>query len=106
MIETYRIEKDSLGEMQVPAGAYFGAQTARALDNYGISGLKVHAAMVDNYALLKKAAAETLAELGMLDSRRARAIAQAATEVLDGRLRDQFVVDAFHSGAGTSFHMN
>ena len=102
----YRTEKDSLGEIRVPEEAYYGAQTARAVENYPISGLPVAAAMIENYARLKMAAAETLRELGFLDGDRTRAIVQAAGEIIDGALRDQFVVDAFHSGAGTSFHMN
>jgi len=101
-----RREKDSLGEMEVPEEAYYGAQTARALENYPISGMRVHTALVESYVLLKKAAAESLMELEMLDAERGQAIAQAAGEVLAGALRDQFVVDAFHSGAGTSLHMN
>ncbi len=102
----FRTERDSLGEIRVPASAYYGAQTARALDNYPISGMRVHPAMVENYALLKKAAAEVHRELELLDEERSRAIVQAAEEVIGGALRDQFIVDAFHSGAGTSFHMN
>jgi aspartate ammonia-lyase len=102
----YRSERDSLGEIQVPESAYYGAQTARALANYPISGIKVHPGMVENYILLKKAAAEVLQELGLLDAERGQAIVRAADEILGGALRDQFVVDAFHSGAGTSFHMN
>src|SRR2546427_5533852 len=101
-----RREKDSLGEMEVPEEAYYGAQTARALENYPISGMRVHTALVESYVLLKKAAAESLMELEMLDAERGQAIVQAAGEVLAGALRDQFVVDAFHSGAGTSLHMN
>jgi aspartate ammonia-lyase len=102
----YRIERDSLGEIRVPVSAYYGAQTARALENYQISGIRVHPGMVENYVLLKKAAAEVLCEMGLLDEERRRAIVRAADEIIGGALRDQFVVDAFHSGAGTSFHMN
>ncbi|MBZ5495494.1 MAG: aspartate ammonia-lyase [Acidobacteriia bacterium] len=102
----YRTERDSLGEVQVPASSYYGAQTARALENYPISGMRVHPAMVENYVLLKKAAAEVLQELGLLDAERGKAIVQAAEKIMGGVLRDQFVVDVFHSGAGTSFHMN
>jgi aspartate ammonia-lyase len=102
----HRTEHDSLGEVRVPAAAYYGAQTARALENYAISGMRVHLVMVENYVLLKKAAAEVLQELGLLDAERGKAIVRAADEVIGGSLRDQFVVDVFHSGAGTSFHMN
>jgi len=101
-----RMERDSLGDVPVPESAYYGAQTGRALENYPVSGLRVHVAMIDNYALLKKAAADVLQEMGLLDGDRARAIMLAADEILGGSLRDQFVVDAFHSGAGTSLHMN
>jgi aspartate ammonia-lyase len=102
----HRIERDSLGEIQVPESAYYGAQTARALENYPISGIRVHPGMVENYVLLKKVAAEVLHELGLLDATRCQAITRAADEILAGALRDQFVVDVFHSGAGTSLHMN
>ena len=102
----FRTERDSLGEVRVPVTAYYGAQTARALENYPISGMQVHPAMIENYVLLKKAAAEVLQELGSLNAERGVAIVRAADEILGGALRDQFVVDAFHSGAGTSFHMN
>ncbi len=102
----YRTEHDSLGEIRVPETSYYGAQTARAIENYPISGMRVHPAMVENYVLLKKAAAEVLMDLGFLDRDRAAAIIQAANEIIGGALRDQFIVDAFHSGAGTSFHMN
>jgi aspartate ammonia-lyase len=102
----FRTERDSLGEVRVPVSAYYGAQTARALENYPISGMQVHPAMIENYVLLKKAAAEVLQELGSLNAERSVAIVRAADEILGGALRDQFVVDAFHSGAGTSFHMN
>ena len=103
---SYRTESDSLGEIRVPESAYYGAQTARALENYSISGMPVHAAMVENYVLLKKAAVAVNQEFGLMDAERGKAIMRAADEVLGGALRDQFVVDAFHSGAGTSFHMN
>ncbi len=102
----FRTERDSLGEIRVPQAAYYGAQTARALEIYAISGMGVQASMIENYALLKKVAAEVNRELGLLDADRSCAIARAADEVIAGALRDQFVVDAFHSGAGTSFHMN
>ena len=102
----FRTETDSLGDVQVPAAAYYGAQTARSVTNYPISGVRVHRSLVESYALLKQVAAQVLAELGLLDAERAGAIAAAAAEVLDGKLKDEFVVDAFHSGAGTSFHMN
>ena len=102
----FRIERDSLGELKVPADAYYGIQTARAVENFPISGLRAHADLVTATILVKKAAAEANASLGRLDPAIARAIVQAADEVLAGRLRDQFVVDVYQAGAGTSHNMN
>ncbi len=106
MSEKTRIEKDSLGETAVPAEAYYGGQTVRALNNFPISGLRAVPAMVDAVMLIKKAAA--LANLGLerLDRIPVEAIVQACDEVLAGNFRNQFVVDVFQMGAGTSFHMN
>jgi aspartate ammonia-lyase len=101
-----RQEKDSLGQVKVPADAYYGAQTQRAIKNFNISGLKAHPVFVDSYAQIKKAAALTNAELGVLDKTIAGAIAKAANEILAGKLKEQFVVDIFQAGAGTSFNMN
>jgi aspartate ammonia-lyase len=101
-----RVERDTLGEMQVPADAYYGPQTARAVENFPISGLRLPREMVEAMAAIKWAAAETHASLGLLDRRVAEAIVSAAREVRDGKLADQFVVDVFQAGAGTSFHMN
>ncbi len=105
-MSTLRIEKDSLGEKEVPADAYYGVQTARALENFPISGLRAHPALITAHATIKKAAALTNQELGNLDSRIAGAIVQASQEVIEGKLRDQFVVDVFQAGAGVSFNMN
>jgi len=102
----FRTEKDSLGEVQVPVGAYFGAQTQRAVDNFPISGMRPYPAFVWSMALIKRAAAEVNLDLGLLDERLARAIMQAADEVLAGQLKDHFVVDPFQAGAGTSHNMN
>jgi aspartate ammonia-lyase len=101
-----RSEKDSLGAREVPAEAYYGIQTLRAMENFPVSGLRAHPRLVEAYACIKKAAALAHRELGVLDAERAEAIVQAADEVLSGRLRDQFVVDVFQAGAGVSFHMN
>jgi len=101
-----RIERDSLGEVQVPAGALYGAQTQRAVINFPISGLKPWRAFIWAVAAIKRAAAEVNRDLGLLDDGRANAIAQAAQEVQDGRWDDQFVVDPFQAGAGTSHNMN
>ncbi|MBM4031140.1 MAG: aspartate ammonia-lyase [Planctomycetes bacterium] len=102
----YRIERDSLGEVQVPASAYYGAQTQRAVENYPISGVRHPQPFVFACALIKKAAALANRDVGDLDARLAEAIAAAADRVLAGEFADQFVVDVFNSGAGTSFHMN
>ena len=102
----FRTEKDPLGEVRVPAAAYYGAQTQRAVENFPISGLTAPAELVTATVLIKKAAAAANASLGRLDRRVAEAIAAAADEVLGGRLRDQFVVDVFQAGAGTSHNMN
>src|SRR5512141_2033091 len=101
-----RVERDTMGEMTVPADALYGAQTARALENFSISGLRAHPAFVDATVQIKLAAARVNAALGVLPRRKARAIERAAREVLDGQWRDQFVVDVYQAGAGTSHNMN
>jgi fumarate hydratase class II/aspartate ammonia-lyase len=95
-----------MGELEVPAAALWGAQTARAVRNFPISGMVEPVALVDAVARVKIAAARVNARLGLLPRRKARAIERAAREVLAGRHRDQFVVDVYQAGAGTSFHMN
>jgi aspartate ammonia-lyase len=101
-----RIEKDSLGQKEVPADAYYGLQSVRAMENFPISGLRKHARMVEAMAMVKKAAALANAELGLLKLEVSKAIGAAADEVLAGKLRDHFVVDVYQMGAGTAFHMN
>ena len=101
-----RIEKDSLGQKAVPADAYYGIQTVRAMENFPISGLRMHPRMVEAIVMVKKAAALANADLGLLKPEVGQAIAAASDEVLGGRLRDQFVVDVYQMGAGTSFNMN
>jgi aspartate ammonia-lyase len=101
-----RIEKDPLGEKAVPADALYGIQTLRAVENYPISGLRPLPAFVDAVIQIKRAAALTHKETGRLEARLADAIAAAAAEVLAGQHRDQFVVDVYQAGAGTSHHMN
>jgi fumarate hydratase class II len=103
---TMRIETDSLGQVQVPDDALWGAQTQRAVDNFRISGLRQHADYIAASALVKRAAAEVNMALGQLDAERGRAIIEAASEIVDGRWREQFVVDPFQAGAGTSHNMN
>ena len=104
--QAMRIEKDSLGEVKVPAEALYGAQTQRAVDNFPISGLKPWRAFVWSMAAIKRAAAEVNAELGLLDKEKSTAIAKAAAEVMEGTWDAHFVVDPFQAGAGTSHNMN
>jgi fumarate hydratase, class II len=106
MPDSERIEHDSLGDVRVPAEALYGAQTCRAVENFPISGLKPWRAFVWSLAVIKQAAAAVNQDLGLLDAERARAIQRAAREVADGKWDDQFVVDPFQAGAGTSHNMN
>ncbi len=106
MSQPYRIEKDSLGEMQVPADALYAAQTQRAVLNFPISGMRPYPAFVWSMAIIKRAAAEVNQDLGLLDATLAKAIIQAAQEVIDGQHREFFMVDPFQAGAGTSHNMN
>lgn len=101
-----RIEKDSLGEKAVPADALYGIQTLRARENFPISGLHPLPLFVEAVVWIKKAAALTHKETGRLDARRADAIVAAADEVLAGKHREQFIVDVYQAGAGTSHNMN
>ncbi|NDJ61334.1 MAG: aspartate ammonia-lyase [Chloroflexi bacterium] len=102
----FRVEKDSLGEVHVPANAYYGAQTQRAVENFPVSGMRPYPAFVWSMALIKRSAAGVHKDLGLLDEQLADAIIQAGDEVLAGQWRDQFVVDPFQAGAGTSHNMN
>lgn len=104
----YRTESDMLGEVKIPAAAYWGVHTARAVENFPISGtaLSHHADLVRALAAVKQAAARANGELGALEHSRAVAIDTACQEVLDGNLHDQFVVDVVQGGAGTSSNMN
>src|SRR5437867_2902427 len=102
----YRTERDSLGDVQVPEEALYGAQTARAIRNFPITGLRPHATLVRATVLVKRAAAETNRDLGELDPERADAIIAAADHVLAGEFLDQWRVDPIQAGAGTSHNMN
>jgi fumarate hydratase class II len=95
-----------MGELQVPTAAYYGVQTARAIENFPISGLRLPRPMIRALGLIKQAAAQVNEDLGFLDSKLAQAIRTAAQEVIDGRLDDQFPVDIFQTGSGTSSNMN
>lgn len=102
----YRTESDSMGKMKVPSDAYYGAQTARAVENFPVSGRTLPREFVRAMGLVKLAAAETNAELGFLKKNVAKAVARAAREVLEGKLDAHFVVDVFQTGSGTSTNMN
>ncbi len=104
--EKFRIEKDFLGEREVPIDAYYGVQTLRAIENFPITGYRIHSALIRAMAMVKKAAALANRESGHLDARIADAIAAAADEVIAGKLHDQFLVDPIQGGAGTSINMN
>ncbi len=101
-----RIERDSMGDRQLPSSAYYGIQTLRATENFPISGIKPLATYVDACVIIKKATAIVNGELGCIPQDISEAIVQAADEVLAGKFRDQFVVDVYQAGAGTSHHMN
>ena len=105
-MKAVRIERDSLGEVRVPAGAWYGAQTQRAVENFPVSGLRPWPAFIWSMAVIKRCAAEVNQALGLLDPQLAQAIVQAADEVIDGQLNAEFVVDPFQAGAGTSHNMN
>ena len=102
----FRYEKDSLGQVEVPVNALFGVQTQRAVDNFPISNLKPYKAFIWSIAAIKTSAAQVHLDLNLLDSEKAKAIISAGLEVLDGKWDDQFVVDPFQAGAGTSHNMN
>src|SRR5687767_5088122 len=103
---TTRLERDPLGELPVPADAYYGIQTARASENFPISGLRAPRTLIEATVLIKKAAALANVALGRLDWQLGEAIVGAADEILSGALLDQFVVDVYQAGAGTSHNMN
>ena len=102
----YRIEKDSLGEVNVPIGAYYGAQTVRAQENFPISGIRPHPIFTRSMVYIKRAAAKVNNELGCLDDEKSKAIINASDRLIAGEFQDQFVVDVYQAGAGTSYNMN
>lgn len=102
----FRVEKDSLGEVKVPADALYGAQTQRAIDNFNISGISLPFAFIRSVALIKYCAAEANTALGVLPKDKADAIMQAALEVFEGHWQAQFPIDVFQTGSGTSTNMN
>lgn len=102
----FRIERDSMGDRQIPSSAYYGIQTLRAMENFPISGLQPLPTYVDACLIIKKATAIVNGELGCIPQDISVAIVKATEEILSGKLRDQFVVDVYQAGAGTSHHMN
>src|SRR5512133_931941 len=107
MIQTqFRMEHDFLGEREVPADAYYGVQTLRGAENFPITGYRIHPALIRAMGIVKKSAALANRDTGHLDARIANAIAQAADDVIAGRLDEQFIVDPIQGGAGTSINMN
>ncbi|HUR46275.1 MAG TPA: class II fumarate hydratase [Candidatus Saccharimonadales bacterium] len=106
MEQNWRIETDSMGEMRVPAGAYYGAQTARAIENFPISNLRFPRSFIRALGLIKKHAAAANLGLGLLTDTKAKAIEQAAREVIEGMHDREFAVDVFQTGSGTSTNMN
>ena len=105
-VRKFRIERDTMGEVQVPAGAYYGAQTQRAVDNFPVSGIRFPGVFIRALGLIKKYAAQVNEDLGLLDPKFARPIKAAADEVVAGKMEGQFVVDIFQTGSGTSTNMN
>lgn len=103
---TYRTEKDALGDKKVPVQAYYGVQTQRAVENFPISGIKAKPAFIHATVHIKRAAAVVHKDLGLLDGKMADAVVKAADEILSGQWMDQFVVDIYQAGAGTSHNMN
>ncbi|MGZ4164384.1 MAG: lyase family protein, partial [Tumebacillaceae bacterium] len=106
MANQIRIEKDLIGTKEVPKDAYYGIQTLRAVENFPITGIPPHEEMIRALAAVKKAAASANVEVGVLKQSIGEAIVQAADEVLNGALREQFIVDSIQGGAGTSMNMN
>jgi fumarate hydratase class II len=104
--EGFRIETDSMGEMKVPASAYYGAQTARAIENFPISGIRFPRQFIRAMGMIKLSAAQANMELGLLKKKIGQAITKAAKEVIEGTLDEQFVLDIFQTGSGTSTNMN
>ena len=101
-----RTERDSMGPLEVPADAYYGVQTQRAVTNFPISGWPMPARFIHAMGRIKRAAAKTNLELGLLDKKISDAIAAAATEVVEGKLDREFPIDIFQTGSGTSTNMN
>ena len=102
----YRVEKDSIGTKDVPQGVYYGVQSLRAAENFHITGLTMHPEIINSLAYIKKAAAITNCEVGLLDKKITSAIVKACDEILEGKLHGDFIIDPIQGGAGTSMNMN
>ena len=102
----FRVEKDSIGTKDVPENVYYGVQSLRAAENFHITGLNMHPEIINSLAYIKKAAAITNCEAGLIDKKRTQAIVQACDEILEGKFREDFIVDPIQGGAGTSLNMN
>ena len=102
----YRVEKDSIGTKDVPEGVYYGVQSLRAAENFHITGLSMHPEIINSLAYIKKGAAITNCEVGIIDKKIANAIVKACDEILEGKFHKDFIVDPIQGGAGTSLNMN
>ena len=104
--QEFRTEKDSIGTKNVPEDVYYGVQSLRAAENFHITGLNMHPEIINSLAYIKKAAAITNCEAGLLDKKIAQAIVKACDEILGGKFHEDFIVDPIQGGAGTSLNMN
>jgi len=102
----FRIDRDSLGEVKIPEDAYYGAFTARAIQQYHVTGQRSHLYLIMAFVMIKRSAAIANMRTASLDKKRGNAIVKACDEVLSGKYLDQFVIEAINSGAGTAFNMN
>ncbi len=101
-----RIDIDSLGKVRIPADAYYGPFTGRALEQYHVTGQKSHTNLIRAFVMIKRSAAVANMKVNVLDKKRGKAIIQACDKILAGNFKDQFVIDSINSGAGTAFNMN
>ncbi|MDX1672879.1 MAG: lyase family protein, partial [Balneolaceae bacterium] len=102
----FRVEEDSMGKVKVPKDAYYGAQTQRAIDNFPVSGIRFSRGFIEALGMVKQASAKVNSDLGHLDEKIARAIQKASQEVIEGKMDDDFAIDIFQTGSGTSTNMN
>ena len=100
----YRVERDSIGVKDIPEDVYYGVQSLRAAENFHITGLNMHPEIINSLAYIKKAAAITNCEVGLLEKKKAQAIVQACDEIVSGKFHNEFIVDPVQGGAGTSLN--